>query len=138
MAVKQIPKTKRRQLESRDLRVARAWIEVQRNWWAFDEVQSAVEKQPRRAWRLLVHLADLASTTDLARDLGCGPLEDFVRAHAPDYIERIEALAAKNDNFRRALRAMYFPKGSDAVSLRVLALGCQAIGVNHAPWQVAG
>ena len=94
MAVKQMPKTKRKQIESRDLRVARAWIEVQRNWWAFDEVQSAVEKQPRRAWRLLVHLADLASTTELARDLGCGPLEDFVRAHAPDYIERIEALAA--------------------------------------------
>jgi hypothetical protein len=113
MAVKQIPKTKnRRQLESRDQRVARGWTEVQRNWWAFDEVQSAVKKQPRRAWRLLVYLADLANTEELARDLGCGPLEDFVRAHAPDYIERIEALAARNDNFRRALRAMNFPRGA--------------------------
>jgi hypothetical protein len=136
--VKPTPNTKRKPLAPRDLRVARAWVEVQKNWWAFDEVQSALETQPRRAWRLLVRLADLASTTELARDLGCGPLEDFVRAHAPDYIERIEALAAKNANFRRALRAMYFPEGSDAVSRRVLALGCQAIGVNHAPWQVAG
>jgi hypothetical protein len=57
--MKRIPKTKRRQLESGDQGVARAWIELQRNWWAFDEVRSAVEKQPRRAWRLLVHLPPL-------------------------------------------------------------------------------
>ena len=74
----------------RDEQVARAWNRLQRNWWAHDEVFRACDKQPRRAWRLLGRLADLATTPELVSDLGAGPLEDFIRSHAPQFIAQIE------------------------------------------------
>jgi hypothetical protein len=119
----------------RNLRVARAWVKLQQNWWAYNDLQDAVENRPRTAWLLLGHLADLASTPELIDDLGAGPLEDFVRAHAPKYIGQIERLAAKHDRFRRAIRSVRLPRASDPVSQRLLALGCRGIEVNLEAWQ---
>jgi hypothetical protein len=31
------------------LRIARAWVKLQQNWWAYTEVQDAVEMRPRAA-----------------------------------------------------------------------------------------
>ncbi len=117
------------------LGVARAWVRVQRNWWAYGQVQAAVENHPRRAWALLGHLADLAASDELVDDLGAGPLEDFVQAHAPKFIGQIERRAVEHDRFRRALRSVRLPRGTDPVSRRLLALGCRPIEGGLAPWQ---
>jgi hypothetical protein len=118
------------------LGIARAWVRVQRNWWAYDEVQDAVENHPRRAWALLGLLADLAASDELVDDLGAGPLEDFVCAHAPKFIGQIERRAVEHDRFRRALHSVLLPRASDPVSRRLLALGCRPFdGGGLAPWQ---
>lgn len=115
--------------------LARAWVHVQKNWWAYDEVQDAVDNHPRRAWALLGRLADLAASDELVDDLGAGPLEDFVRAHAPKFIGQIERRAVEHDRFRRGLRSVRLPRAGDPVSRRLLALGCRPIEGGLAPWQ---
>jgi len=121
----------------RDFRVARAWVKVQQNWWAWNELRDAVENRPRTAWRLLGHLADLAATSELVNDLGAGPLEDFVRAHAPKYIAQIERRASAHRRFRRAIQWVRLPRASDAVSQRLLTLGCCPIEGGLEEWQTA-
>jgi hypothetical protein len=122
---------------NRRLSVARAWIQLQRNWWAYNEVQDAVENRPRKAWLLLGHIADLASTRELVNDLGAGPLEDFVRRHAPKYIGQIERRACEHDRFRRALGWVRLPRARDPVSQRLFALQCRPIEAGLTRWQRA-
>lgn len=71
----------------------------------------------------------------MIRDLGCGPLEDFVRMHAPGYISQIESRAAEDVRFARALRHVQFPRGDDGVSRRLMALGCKVRAFKLEPWQ---
>jgi hypothetical protein len=110
-------------------------VKVQQNWWAWDELREAIENRPRRAWLLLGHLADLASTPELVNDFGAGPLEDFIRAHAPKYIKQIERRASEHDRFRRAIRWVRLTRANDPVSLRLLALGCCPIEGGLQEWQ---
>lgn len=118
-----------------DNEIARAWVLVQSNWWAADAVADACERKPKRAWRLLGELAKHAATPGLVGDLGCGPLEDFVRMHAPQYIRQIEARAAEDVRFARALRHVLLPDGDDDVSRRLIALGCKPRPFKLQPWQ---
>jgi hypothetical protein len=123
-------------LNERDERTVRAWKQLQRNWWAHGEVFDACDKQPRRAWRLLGRMADLATTTELIQDLGAGPLEDFIRNHAPQYIGQIERRAAQHARFRRALRCVRLPRAKDRVSSRLFALGVEPVDVKpEKAWQ---
>lgn len=122
-------------MTARDEDLVRAWNRLQRNWWAHGEVFRACKTQPHRAWRLLGRMAELATTDELVTDLGAGPLEDFVRAHAPKFIRQIERRAKECPKFRRALRNVYLPQATDAVSSRLLALGVIAIKTKPAQWQ---
>ena len=119
-----------------DEKVVRAWNLLQKNWWAHEKVYGACEKQPRRAWRLLGRMAELASTDELVGDLGAGPLEDFVRLHAPQFINQIERRAKESSRFRQALKSVYLPAASDIVSSRLFALGVISIDAKQrAKWQ---
>jgi hypothetical protein len=122
---------------NRRLDVAGAWIQLQRNWWAYHEVQDAVADRPRKAWLLLGRIADLASTRELESDLGAGPLEDFVRLHAPRYIGQIERRASEHDRFCRAMGWVRLPRARDRVSQRLFALKCRPIEGGLARWQLA-
>lgn len=118
-----------------DHEVALAWMRIQKNWWAFDDVHDSVQDRPRRAWRLLAALTEHATAPMLVRDLGCGPLEDFVRLHAPKFIRQIERRCAENARFRRALAHAWLPRANDDVSRRLLALGIKPIEGKLEPWQ---
>jgi Family of unknown function (DUF6869) len=107
--------------------VAHAWIAVQRNWWAWEAIERTSEFRPKTAWGLLQSLIDLADTQELIQDIGAGPLEDFIRAHAPTFIQPIERLASQNRRFRKALRAARIPKGNDDISQRLIQLGCLTV-----------
>ncbi|MBY0278563.1 hypothetical protein K2Z84_24795 [Candidatus Binatia bacterium] len=118
-----------------DRDVARAWVRVQQNWWAFDSVHGACESHPRRALRLLDAICARATTPMLVRDLGCGPLEDFVRIHAQVFIAQIEGRCAANPRFRKALSYAWLPRADDDVSRRLLALGMKPIEAKIEVWQ---
>ena len=81
-------------------------------------------------------MADLATTAELVGDLGAGPLEEFIRSHAPQFIRQIERRAAQHPRFRRALRSVRLPRANDTVSSRLFALGVEPVDVKpEKKWQ---
>ena len=75
-----------------------------------DAIYKVLYEEPRRAWVLILDL--LAEIPDDTVDfLGAGPLEEFVRRHAVAFITEIEAEAAHNPRFRRALFEIWLPRG---------------------------
>jgi hypothetical protein len=123
-------------MNARDERLVRTWIRIQRDWWAWEEIERAGRKSPQRAWRLLGRLSELATTATLIRDVGAGPLEDFIRDHAPRFIGEIERRALRQPRFRRALRSVRLPMARDQVSARLFALGVEPVKTDtHAKWQ---
>ncbi len=118
-----------------DKQIAKAWITIQNNWWAYDMVYRACRSRPHLAWRLIGTISKLATTPLLVRDLGCGPLEDFVRYQAPKYIRRIELRCKKDDRLQRAICYVWLPDASDKISLRLFKLGCIRINSKLEQWQ---
>jgi hypothetical protein len=118
-----------------DQQLARAWTVVQTNWWAYEAIADACEKHPKRAWRLLEAVLRHANTRELVRDVGCGPLEDFVRLHAPHFIRQIENRARDNIRFARALSHVNLPGARDDISRRLFALGCKPCPFKLDRWQ---
>lgn len=116
-----------------ELRVAHSWLEVQRHWWAWEQVHRLSEGDPHAAWSLLGTLVDLADSDELLGDIGAGPLEDFVRAHATQFIRELEMKAATDPRFRRLLSNVLIPSGNDEVSRRLVELGCQPLPPKAAP-----
>ena len=117
--------------------VARAWVALQRNWWAFERLGVLCAERPDDAWLVLVQLAAICDSDELAEDLGAGPLEDFVRLHAPAYLSAIVDLAERSATFRTALRHVQLPQSDDPVSKRLFGLGVQSVATERAPWQGA-
>jgi hypothetical protein len=118
-----------------DLSVARAWLRLQQNWWAFDELSDACSDRPHRAWRLIRVIARLTNSSEMIRDLGCGPLEDLIENHAPRFIGQIERECATNPRLRRAISSVWLPQATDIVSRRLYALGCRPLKVKLRTWQ---
>ncbi len=118
-----------------DDEIVRGWNRLQRNWWAYGEISEAVRLHPVRAWRLLGKMAEAATDDGLADDLGCGPLQDFIRQYGPAFIDRIERRASEQKRFAKALKSVWLPKASDTVSTRLFAIGVIAIGARREKWQ---
>jgi len=119
----------------RDLTIARTWLRIQKDWWEWDELNEACRQRPNRAWRIILGITRLANSRDLVRDLGCGPLEDLIAYHAPTFINRIERECDNNPRLRRAMSSVWLPEATDAVSRRLLALGCHPLKVKLNSWQ---
>jgi hypothetical protein len=108
---------------------------LRRSSEAATRIAEIVDTDLNEGWALIVALADLAPTQEAIDLLGAGPLEDFVRAHAVAYLDRIDEAARRSEKFRSALtytygwnaqpdsvRARllpYFPEGPDGPPLRV-------------------
>jgi hypothetical protein len=105
-------------------RVARSWLEVQRHWWAYDRMLELLRNDPAGAFATLETIIDRAESDELLRDVGAGPLEDFVRMHGASFIERIEEHAARDRGWREALTQVWIPDGDDPLTQRLERIGC--------------
>jgi hypothetical protein len=79
----------------------------------------------------------MADTAGLVSILGAGPLEDFIRYHAPRFIGDIEKQAALSPRFRKAMRIVWLPRAVDDISRKLFALGCKPINSQVEQWQTA-
>ncbi|MFL5538826.1 MAG: DUF6869 domain-containing protein [Longimicrobiaceae bacterium] len=94
----------------------------------------AIEEQPRYdglrtltdppevRWRLLLEL--LAEVPDdVVFHVGCGPLQNFIRAYGAAFVDQLEAAARDNERFRRAVIEVDLPAGAlpEAVETRLVA-----------------
>lgn len=62
---------------------------------------------PEVQWDFILIALRLADTNEHLAILGAGPLEHLLGWHGPDYIERVEAEAARDTKFARALTGVW-------------------------------
>ena len=91
--------------------------------WAFDEVTDRIldGTDPESAWELVRAL--IAAADEAALDyVGAGPLEEVVRKHAVQLIDRIEAAAKRDPKFGACLGRIWLAESDlpAAVCARVV------------------
>ncbi len=63
--------------------------------------------EPEKAWRTICAIIQHDMTEKRMLMLGVGKLENLLAGHAPDFIERVEQLAATNAKFAKILGAVW-------------------------------
>jgi hypothetical protein len=63
--------------------------------------------RPEEAWPVIVAAIEMTDDEGTLAGLGAGDLENIIRNHGPEFIDRIEQLARTSWRFRRALRAVW-------------------------------
>ncbi|MDA0822147.1 MAG: hypothetical protein O3C28_06945 [Proteobacteria bacterium] len=106
-------------------KIAEAWVNFQRNWWAWDKLDELCRKDAKGAWGVLVELVEVAEGDDLLEDIGVGPLEDFVNYYATDYIDEIESAARASAQLSAALAHVQLRDVNHEMAVRIAALGCR-------------
>jgi hypothetical protein len=82
---------------------ALGWVEFHDTLWAWVELNRMLEEEgPKAAWPIVLALVERADDNAMP-SLGAGALEDLLRRHGPEMIDRVEARAAVDPQFRFCL-----------------------------------
>jgi len=109
--------------------VAAAWLEVQRNWWAWEALNDLCLEQPLEAWHLVVRMVAMTNDDELLEDIGAGPLEDLLQLHADLLYPDVSAQAAASSRMRTALTHVWLTDRASPTAEKLLELGCQFVRV---------
>lgn len=88
-------------------RLARTSDEEPDEWASFHIGNLIFSGRVEEAWTILVLAIDSVDDEAELNLLGAGYLENVVRDHGPEFIDRIEAEAARSTRFRRALLGVW-------------------------------
>lgn len=110
-----------------DAHLIEAWLGIQENWWAHDELELLCESNPERGWSVVTELIERAPSREVLKTVAAGPLEDLLRAHASALIDRLESVAAQSSRWQEALAVVRVPDDDQAATRRLIALGCQQV-----------
>ena len=80
---------------------------------AWEQVHDMVGDRPEEGWTLILQLIERAADEQVLAYIAAGPLEDLIKWHGPQFIERIEAHASIDAKFRRALRGVWPSEGPE-------------------------
>ena len=80
---------------------------VRRSQRGYNIMATLIFREPAAAWLVLLGVLERAPSDDEVDMLAAGPLEDFVRRHADEYIDLIDERATDDPRFRRALSKMW-------------------------------
>src|SRR5262245_23877914 len=78
--------------------------------WAFDRVNELVQGDARVGWQIVIALVARAPDDALGA-IGAGPLEDLIKHHPDEVIERVAGQAQENWRFLQALCVSWFREG---------------------------
>jgi hypothetical protein len=97
-------------------KTAEAWIALHRlpedssereqRFWSHERLWELIQDDPETAWNIIQIIRREGSDKVLA-NLAAGPLEDLLVAHGDRFIDRIEALAGHDTQFRKLLGATW-------------------------------
>jgi len=87
-------------------------------YWAVDAVRDIVDLDQEAAWPLVLELFDRAEGDRMLAFIAAGPLEELIVQHGSQLIDRIEAKAAADKKFRRALSGVWGESGMSEDVLR--------------------
>jgi hypothetical protein len=96
--------------------------------WASDRMYSILDGAPEVAWELIVELVDRAPSDGSLGFFAAGPLEELLSKDGPDFIDRVEGRAARNERFRRAVGMLRRLGMADDVWGRVQAIASRRPG----------
>ena len=91
-----------------------------------EELTRLVRVNPETAWSLIAEAVQRSRNDRVLAFIAAGPLEDLVRLHARQFIDRIEAAASSDDRFRRAVSGVWvsdLPADLDARIERTIGPG---------------
>jgi len=77
------------------------------DFWAWETVMHLVKNEPGEAWPVILDLVENAPDDKVLGVIAAGEIEDFIMAHAPEFIDRIEAEARDNVRFKEALAGIW-------------------------------
>jgi len=77
------------------------------DWTAWDEINKRVREAPEEAWPVVLHLVSQAEDDAALAYVAAGPLEDLLKHHCPDVIERVERQARTDSRFRHCLAGVW-------------------------------
>lgn len=83
------------------------WFVSQSTFWAWVEVDELVRDDQERGWQAILALLQSVTAEKAVGNIGCGPLEDLLRAHPAEFIERVEQLANSDSRLRQALACVW-------------------------------
>ena len=81
-----------------------------------------------RLWEFVVVAEPLCQSDASFSMLGASPLEDLIKEHGAEFVERIERKAKESLRFSQLFQHVWVPASPDPVTQRYLALGCIAVG----------
>ncbi len=111
--------------ENESKHIAEAWLDFQRNWWAWDKLDELCRQDAQGAWAVLIDLVEMADSKPLLEDIGVGPLEDFINYYAAECIDAIEAAAMSSVRLSQALSHAQLRDPTHPMAARIAALGCR-------------
>ncbi len=74
---------------------------------AAEEIRELVIDDPERAWPIVCEVIRRTTADDILAFVVAGPLEDLLVHHGPAFIDRVEALAAEDAHFKRAVSGVW-------------------------------
>jgi hypothetical protein len=77
------------------------------DFWAWEVARNLINDDPPEAWRLILELVDKAPDEEVLESVAAGELEEFILAHAAEFIGRIEDEGRNSTRFRAALSLVY-------------------------------
>lgn len=104
-------------------RLAHAWLQhpgVDAPQWIFAWVMDLCRDHPDEAWPLALALVHVARGDEDLALVAAGPLEELLSNHGLAIIERMEAEAARDPRFRRALSGVWRSSMKEAVWARLV------------------
>lgn len=113
-------------------RIADAWIAAQEaedgtpehkaNWWAVSQVMDwHFDDEADLLWRFILLSCKRRVSDRVAAVLAAGPLEDLLAKHGSNYIDRVEQLANKDEDFNWLLGGVWRSSITTDVWMRVEA-----------------
>lgn len=85
--------------------------------WAFDEIAELTVADPTRAWQLTLLIIERTPEDFRLMAAAAGWLQDILKYHGPQFIERVETLSHSDSHFRKFL----FMLNSKAISAEIFA-----------------
>jgi|GEM_PF-4289683 len=77
--------------------------------WATAEMMAMPYQDPERAWRIILEVIERNPPMWVLSILGAGPMEDLLKAHGLDFIDRVEQEAMRNPPFFNNVLSCVYP-----------------------------
>ncbi len=79
-------------------------------FWVWVYIKYLVLDEPEKAWPVILELVQRAPTDRILADVAAGPLEDLIREHAKQFIDRVEIQACRDPKFQLCLTGVWYEK----------------------------